>query len=211
AVLDAVAGANREVRALTDDTAVIAGTTLAAVVAVTVDDPRRPRWMVVHVGDSRVYAWDGIVLERLTSDHSLVQELQDAGVIDAAGAENHPDRNVVTRALGAADDVDPGVLLLGAGDSRDLLICSDGLTKELTDDRIAALLAAGGDADALVAAAVAAGGRDNVSVVLVHPEFTGLAADGPNEQTAEHGADEQTRERLHPDGDIGLEDTRPRA
>jgi len=195
-----------EVRAITDDTAVIAGTTLAAVVAVSVDDPRRPRWMVVHVGDSRVYAWDGIVLELLTRDHSLVQEMQDAGVLDAAAAERHPDRNVVTRALGAADVVEPGVLILSADEGRDLLVCSDGLTKELGDDAIAALLAAGADAGALVAAAVAAGGRDNVSAVLVHPEFAGLARDDPDEQTAEHGAD-YTRDRPRRE----LEDTRPRA
>ncbi len=174
----------------------IAGTTLAAVVLV---DPAS--WMVVHLGDSRVYGWDGGALRRLTSDHSLVQELQDAGVIDAEQAERHPDRNVVTRALGAHPDVLPDVRMLELrlpGAAPALLVCSDGLTKELDDVGIAQLLAQGADAEALVAAALRAGGRDNVSAVVVRPEFAGLA---------DPAADEQTLDRM-----LGneLEDTRPR-
>ncbi|MFW8745382.1 PP2C family protein-serine/threonine phosphatase, partial [Mesorhizobium japonicum] len=174
----------------------IAGTTLAAVVLVAPSS-----WMVVHLGDSRVYAWDGRELHRLTSDHSLVQELQDAGVIDAEQAERHPDRNVVTRALGAQDRILPDVRVLELrlqGESPAFLVCSDGLTKELDDSGIAQLLAAGADAGELVAAALRAGGHDNVSAVLVRPEFAGLA-DAP--------ADEQTLDRRLGDE---LEDTRPR-
>lgn len=174
----------------------IAGTTLAAVVLIAPSS-----WMVVHLGDSRVYGWDGRVLRRLTNDHSLVQELQDAGVIDAEQAEHHPDRNVVTRALGAHDEILPDVRVLELrlpGEAPALLICSDGLTKELDDAGIAQLLAAGADADELVAAAVRAGGHDNVSAVLVRPEFAGLV-DPP--------ADEETLDRRLGDE---LEDTRPR-
>jgi PPM family protein phosphatase len=174
----------------------IAGTTLAAVVLVAPS-----AWMVVHLGDSRVYGWDGRALRRLTNDHSLVQELVDAGVIDAAQAEQHPDRNVVTRALGAHDEILPDVRVLELrlpGDAPALLVCSDGLTKEIDDAGIAQLLATGADADGLVAAALRAGGHDNVSAVLVRPEFAGLADPAPDEETLDRmlGAE--------------LEDTRPR-
>jgi serine/threonine protein phosphatase PrpC len=158
-------------------------------------------WMVVHVGDSRVYGWDGRVLHRLTSDHSLVQELQDAGVIDAEQAQRHPDRNIVTRALGAHDAVVPDVRVLDLrlpGDEPALLLCSDGLTGELDDAMIAGMLADGAEAGDLVEAAVRAGGRDNVSAVVVRPQFAGLA---------ESPVDEQTLDRM-----LGteLENTRPR-
>jgi serine/threonine protein phosphatase PrpC len=174
----------------------IAGTTLAAVILV-----QPAAWMVVHVGDSRVYGWDGVALHRLTDDHSLVQELQDAGVITAEQAEVHPDRNVVTRALGAHETALPDVGVLDLrmpGTAPAFLVCSDGLTQELDDLGIAQLLRQGADADALVAAAVAAGGRDNVSAIVVRPDFAGLA-DAP--------VDEQTLDRT-----LGneLEDTRPR-
>jgi serine/threonine protein phosphatase PrpC len=193
-VREAVRRANIDVRAVGGDS--VAGTTLAAVVLV---EPSA--WMVVHVGDSRVYGWDGRVLRRLTIDHSLVQELQDAGLIDADQAERHPDRNVVTRALGPHETALPDARVLDLrlpGDAPALLLCSDGLSRELDDATIAGLLAQGADADALVAAAVEAGGHDNVSAVLVHPEFAGLA---------EPPVDEETLDRM-----LGseLEDTRPR-
>jgi len=174
----------------------IAGTTLAAVVLV---DPAA--WMLVHLGDSRVYGFDGAALRRLTNDHSLVQELQDAGAITADQAEVHPDRNVVTRALGAHETALPDVRVLDLrmpGRDPAFLICSDGLTKELDDLGIAQLLRQGADAGELVAAAVAAGGHDNVSAIVVRPEFAGLA---------DAAVDEQTVDRM-----LGneLEDTRPR-
>jgi serine/threonine protein phosphatase PrpC len=193
-VRDAVQRANADVRRVGAHS--MAGTTLAAVVLV---DPAA--WMVVHVGDSRVYGWDGRVLHRLTSDHSLVQELQDAGVIDAEQAQRHPDRNIVTRALGAHAAVVPDVRVLDLrlpGDEPALLLCSDGLTGELDDAMIAGMLADGAEAGDLVEAAVRAGGRDNVSAVVVRPQFAGLA---------ESPVDEQTLDRM-----LGteLENTRPR-
>jgi protein phosphatase len=130
-----------------------------------------PVFAVFNIGDSRVYSIVGNDLVRVTTDHSVVQELVDAGIIDASEAESHPESNVITRALGFRDDPRPDVVMVPARAGLRLLICSDGLTKELGDDRIRLHLAAGMPADetagALIDAALAAGGRDNVTVAVV--------------------------------------------
>jgi serine/threonine protein phosphatase PrpC len=173
-VITAVDEANAAVRSLSDAEetgAAVAGTTLAGVVRVRVPERAAEEWMVINVGDSRVYGWDGRRLERLTTDHSAVQELIDAGLITSEQAEVHPERNVITRALGAEDFVDTDSSLLPADSAAAFLICSDGLTRELRDETIAEILA--GDpydpAAVLVEAAVAAGGHDNVTVLFVRP------------------------------------------
>jgi len=173
AVLDAVREANARVQQI--DETEFAGTTLAGVALVRDSDDARPHWMAFNIGDSRIYSWNDGVLAQLSVDHSAVQELVDGGVITALEASQHPDRNVVTRAIGVADDVDPDVWFLAAGGSQTFLICSDGLTKELTDEAIGAVLEATVDddsaADRLVAAALAAGGADNVTVVVVESDL----------------------------------------
>jgi serine/threonine protein phosphatase PrpC len=124
-----------------------------------------------HVGDSRCYRLRGGELCRLTRDHTLVQEQVDAGLVDPRLAPRLPYRNLLTRALGAEADVLPDLTEVDvlAGDL--FLLCSDGLTDMLDDGQIAGLLAAGGPLGelgrALVEAANGAGGRDNVSVLLV--------------------------------------------
>lgn len=181
-VLAAVQTANSSVRALSaigDSGPAVAGTTLTGLVQV--QRQGEAQWLVLNVGDSRVYEWDGEALAQLTLDHSAVQELLDAGIISPGEALVHPERNVITRALGADDDVDVDVWLLPAAGPQTFLVCSDGLTKELEDEEIAAIVAEHGDrlakdddasapaalADALVNAALAAGGRDNVTVIVV--------------------------------------------
>ena len=130
-----------------------------------------PVFAVFNIGDSRVYRFERNELVRVTTDHSVVQELVDAGMISAEDAESHPDSNVITRALGFRDDPRPDVVMVPARRGLRLMICSDGLTKELGDERIRLHLAAGMPADetasALVDAALAAGGRDNVTVAVV--------------------------------------------
>jgi serine/threonine protein phosphatase PrpC len=124
---------------------------------------------VLWAGDSRAYRFDGAIA-CLTLDHSLVQELISRGELDSADAEYHLLANVVTRAVGADDDL---VLDAVQGEIREgdlLLLCSDGLTKHLADADIAALLREGPVremADRLVEATLARGGSDNVSVVVV--------------------------------------------
>lgn len=173
AVITAIANANTAVRdlSLPDDVgAAVAGTTLVGIVAVVVDGEEA--WLGVNIGDSRLYSWDGRSLEQLSVDHSAVQELYEAGVITAAEMDSHPERNIITRALGAEDDAEADTWIIPARGAQTFLACSDGLTRELGDDRIAELLAKSGSsgtdpARALVDAAVEAGGRDNVTVVVV--------------------------------------------
>ena len=126
---------------------------------------------VAHVGDSRAYRYRSGSLTQLTTDHSVVQEWVDAGVISVQEARHAPNRNVITRAIGAKGTLhaDVSELELAGGDL--LLLCSDGLTGMLTDAEIAAALAGEDDlaqaASTLVAAANAAGGTDNVTAVLI--------------------------------------------
>jgi serine/threonine protein phosphatase PrpC len=174
AVLSAVREANLRVQHIGEEE--FAGTTLAGIALVRDSDESRPHWMAFNIGDSRIYLWNDGVLTQLSVDHSAVQELVDDGVISVTEASQHPDRNIVTRAIGVAGDVDPDVWFLPGGGTQSFLICSDGLTKELDDEAIRAVLAqddaADSAADRLVAAALAAGGADNVTVVYVDSELT---------------------------------------
>ncbi|MWB97676.1 serine/threonine-protein phosphatase [Agromyces sp. MMS17-SY077] len=171
-VFDAVQAANEAVRGVSGGTGLgRAGTTLAGVVLVETGGGRTG-WLVVNVGDSRVYGWDGRSLEQLTRDHSAVQEYLDLGLIEPEQAATHPDRNVITRALGMADVVDFDDRLERPEDWAAFLVCSDGLTRELDDAAIARFLADAPDGPAsavpaLMAAALEDGARDNVSIVVV--------------------------------------------
>ncbi|MFC6355181.1 PP2C family protein-serine/threonine phosphatase [Luethyella okanaganae] len=207
-VLDAIHSANDAVRDLNDVGDVgtaVAGTTLAGVALVDTGEGGY-RWMAFNVGDSRVYTWDGRVLGQLSVDHSAVQELVDAGLISEADAERHPERNVITRAIGAEESVDIDLWLIPADGRSGFLVCSDGLSKELDRGEIERVLTNGQDsselgaiADELVERALASGGRDNISVVLVESTIE-----------AESDDPESTRDRRDR-GDENLEDTRPRA
>ena len=118
-------------------------------------------------GDSRVYLLRGGTLAQVTRDHSLVQELVDAGSITAEEADGHPRANVITRAVGATDalELDKVSNRLAAGDR--FLLCSDGLNKTLSDAELAELLADPGPADRLVDEALTRRATDNITVVAV--------------------------------------------
>jgi PPM family protein phosphatase len=174
-VLSALQSANTAVHLLNAEAhgASIAGSTVAGVALVLDVRSGSHYWLAFNVGDSRVYEWADGALTQLTVDHSAVQELVDSGAISAAEAASHPQRNVITRAVGVSDVADPDIWLLPAGGNQIFLICSDGLHTEVSDARIAELLRSWGDdesvsiADMLVEAALEAGGADNVSVVVV--------------------------------------------
>lgn len=124
-----------------------------------------------HVGDSRAYLARGGELERVTTDHSLVEELIQAGELTPEEAERDPRRSMITRALGLEPGVAVDVIELDLRDGDRLVLCSDGLTTMVGEDDIASLLAEEPDAataaDRLVDAANAAGGVDNITVVVI--------------------------------------------
>ena len=131
---------------------------------------RGTHYACLWAGDSRAYRYAAGVLEQISRDHSLVQELVDSGQIAPEAAEAHPNANVITRAVGAPDA--DGFLLDKTTDElrpgERFLLCSDGLTKSMSDAEIAALLGQGGDTAAqLVAAALARQARDNVTAIVV--------------------------------------------
>ena len=128
---------------------------------------------IAWVGDSRIYLWNG-ALKQISQDHSYVQELIDQGAITIEQARNHPHRNVVTQALGVTDPQSLRVELVRGdfGPGMQILLCSDGLTEEVSDAEIGALLArtelsAQECVDQLILAALDGGGSDNVTVILV--------------------------------------------
>lgn len=142
------------------------GTTLVAVARTEADD-----LAYVNVGDSRIYLLRDGELQRLTVDHSLVEELVQEGSLTPEEARTHPRRNIVTRALGIAEQVqvDAGTITPYEGDR--YLLCSDGLTDEVDEERMASVLRRLADptdaAAELVRLAVEHGGRDNVTVLIV--------------------------------------------
>ena len=154
-----------------------AGTT--AVVAVLVDDNGVAKWLLANLGDSRIYRITDGSLEQISVDHSVVQELIDSGEITAEEAATHPERHVITRALGSPEGIHPDFFLLPLGSVERLLLCSDGITGMIEDKEIEEILETVADprdaADRLVRAAVAAGGRDNATAVVV--DVVGLVKD----------------------------------
>jgi serine/threonine protein phosphatase PrpC len=140
---------------------------------------------LAHVGDSRAYRMRDGALEQITRDHSLVAELERSGQITPEAAEHHPQRSIITRALGPEPDVEVDTYTLSARDGDLFLLCSDGLTSMISDDELAAILrtAASLDeaADALIKAANQSGGKDNITVVLFRIGDLGDAA--PEETT----------------------------
>ncbi|GAA1852599.1 PP2C family protein-serine/threonine phosphatase [Microbacterium koreense] len=167
-VRGAIAHARESVEALSDTTDDRAGTTLSGVVVTSVDGVGY--WLVVNIGDSRTYRLSDGDLEQVTVDHSVVQELVDAGELSAEAAAADRRRNIITRAIGASSPGDVDYWLFPAERGDRILVCSDGLTSEMPDaeirDVLLATVAPQDAADTLVARAVAAGGRDNVTVVV---------------------------------------------
>ncbi|MGH9075988.1 MAG: Stp1/IreP family PP2C-type Ser/Thr phosphatase [Acidimicrobiales bacterium] len=145
------------------------GTTLVALALVA--DGGQPKLGVVNVGDSRAYRLRDGELAQLTNDHSLVQELVDEGQLGAEEAAHHPQRHVLTRALGVDPDVAVDLTAVTPVPGDRFLLCSDGLVREVDDNQVAAVLRRLADPDdaarELVAQAKAHGGSDNVTVVVV--------------------------------------------
>jgi PPM family protein phosphatase len=143
----------------------------STVVAVKLDGTR---YEIAWVGDSRAYLWNG-VLHRLTKDHSYIQMMIDSGLISEQDASAHPHSNVISQALGAggseSDEIKVDKVEGELGNNDTLLLCSDGLNGELSDQNISAILSETAEnrarADSLIAAALKAGGKDNVTVIVL--------------------------------------------
>lgn len=127
--------------------------------------------LLVNVGDSRGYRLRDGHLQQMTRDHSAVQDMVDAGQITEEEARSHPHRNLITRALGAGADSQPDLTVLQPHHGDRYLLCSDGLSGELTEESIEYLLVKYKDpevaASMLTQSALEAGGRDNIAVVVI--------------------------------------------
>ncbi len=147
------------------------GTTVCAVALLDKDAEGGPRLGLVNVGDSRIYRYVDGALEQISQDHSLVGSLVREGHLSPEEAAVHPHRNVVTRALGIADDVEIDYWETTGRPGEQYLLCSDGLVDELSDNQIAATFRRLGEpqevVDDLVRQANEAGARDNVTVLVV--------------------------------------------
>jgi PPM family protein phosphatase len=167
-VADAVGRAHAAVAAIARESPRGAGSTLTGIVAV--EQSGHAWWLVVNIGDSRVYRLLGNSLQQVTIDHSVAQELVDQGRLAREDMSSYRGRNVITRAVGDPNSAAEYWLLPIVTGER-LLICSDGLSGELPDEALRAGLALGGGtsqtAHSLVTQAVERGGRDNITAVVV--------------------------------------------
>ncbi len=149
-----------------------AGTTVVAALLVAGEDG--PTWLVTNLGDSRAYSLTSSGLVQVSIDHSVVQQLVDAGAVAPGDAAHHPERNVLTRALSAGPLMPPDFFSVPVADCERLLLCSDGISDLLDPQAIADLLAGAEDpqaaADDLVDAALAAGGYDNATALVIEAE-----------------------------------------
>lgn len=154
------------------------GTTITAAIV----DSEAEEVAIGHVGDSRAYRLRAGKLERLTRDHSLVEEMRRKGQLTDAQAEDHPQRSIITRALGPEPDVEVDLQTVPAQAGDVFLLCSDGLTTMLDDDSIARILTRATSISAavrtLIDEANRAGGRDNITVVAFRLEDAAAPARG---------------------------------
>ncbi len=175
-----------------DDSRAGMGTTLTAVHVGESDIA------IAHVGDSRAYRFRDGELSRLTEDHSLVEEMRRRGQLTAEEADEHPQRSIITRALGPEPDVLVDTRSWAARDGDVILLCSDGLTSMISEARVTEILREATGLEqagrALIAAANRAGGRDNITVVLLRLEEVGrgaAAASAHDQPTEVHDAPTQ--------------------
>jgi PPM family protein phosphatase len=179
-VRDALLGASSAVAEIAAGTKRGAGSTVTGLVIV--EHQGRPHWLVFNVGDSRVYRHQQGSLEQLTTDHSLGQELVDRGELAREDMQAFAERNVITRAIGASDSTADSWLMPIINGER-LLVCSDGLHSEIEDEAILATLSMSGRpqaaTEALVQRAKKAGGRDNITVIVI--DVISGGSDNPGE------------------------------
>jgi PPM family protein phosphatase len=182
---ETIEDANREIHELANEDSAKAGmgTTITAVIV----DAEGESVAIGHVGDSRAYRLRSGKLERLTRDHSLVEEMRRKGQLTEEQAEDHPQRSIITRALGPEPEVEVDVQTVPATPGDVFLICSDGLTTMLGEEQIASLLGGATAMDAAVRALIdeanRAGGRDNITALAFRLEDAAAPKDDPHGAT----------------------------
>ena len=154
-----------------------------------------PRWTTMNIGDSRVYLLREGNLVQLTTDHSVVQELIDSGRLSPEEAESHPYGNVITRAVGPTESVAPDYVRVDVNSGDRFVVCSDGLTKELTDYGLQHFLTENPEpavaVQAMLDAALENGGRDNVTLIVLDVTLQNwdATASGASEDPSSDDAD----------------------
>lgn len=160
--------ANEHIRekALSDETLNGMGTTVVAATFMG------KYLQIANVGDSRLYVINENITQ-ITRDHSLVEEMVRMGGLDKSTARTHPDKNIITRAIGAQDEVDIDFFTIELEEGDIVLMCSDGLTNMIPDDEICMIIKEQRDieemGEKLVKAANNNGGKDNISVIIINP------------------------------------------
>ncbi|MCM1326629.1 MAG: Stp1/IreP family PP2C-type Ser/Thr phosphatase [Bacteroidales bacterium] len=128
---------------------------------------------VANVGDSRLYIINNKEIRQITRDHSLVEEMVRMGGIPRTEARNHPDKNIITRAVGVNETVEADFFTVELSEGDTVLMCTDGLTNMLEDEEIRMTISGGRDivekAQNLVKTANENGGKDNISVIIIEP------------------------------------------
>lgn len=189
AVQACIYACKREIEALDDGAGSAPGSTL--VVAVYVLEGNAGYWLVANIGDSRAYLWVDALLEQVTRDHTVVQELIEAGEIQPSDVPTHPERHVITRALGAMEDSSADFSLIPATGGSTLLLCSDGVSSELDDSILEGIIERGlhaqDTAEQIVDSAVEAGGRDNATAIVIR-----VQGSTPRVETIDHAEPQDT-------------------
>lgn len=168
----AIAEANRAVLERADREPGLYGMGTTLVALMVGQQPEPGKAFIVHAGDSRCYLFRNGQLSLCTHDHSLVDEQIRLGNMTREEAERSPFRSVITRAIGTQDTVTEEIMEMDTEPGDVFLLCTDGLTREVSEEEIGKILSIGGDyqraAEQLIDEANEAGGRDNVTCVLVH-------------------------------------------
>ena len=163
----AIQSANARIRELADSSPELEGMGTTVVAASCADG----YLSIANVGDSRLYVVNRSEIRQITRDHSWVEEMVRRGGIGREEARNHPDKNIITRAVGAEDTVKADFFTVRIEKGDEILMCTDGLTNMLEDEEIRMVLDGARDivekAEALVKAANENGGKDNISVILM--------------------------------------------
>lgn len=163
-MLNSIQQANREVYIRSGEGRHVMGTTVVAAVL------KQKILHIAHVGDSRAYLFENNSLRQLTRDHSIVQELVDQGALSQEAASHHPEKNVITRALGVEDSVEISYGEIPVNPGSIILLCSDGLSNMVNGEKMADMIASIDFYDLpseFVNEALKAGGNDNITVLLL--------------------------------------------